>query len=180
MRRNEAPKLERHSRLPGRGSNHADEHAVGDHHVDRPEPRRDAHRKRREAYGQIVGHDARGSERLDGYDGFRPHLAFLDRRHHLRPKHAVREGRIMNGHGPGSDCRNRENKKSEKGLRESLAENLRKCFGVEPDEPADFLLVTHVNEVVGASQKLIEVKSQLVAGYIFADGGEVGGRLAVQ
>ena len=158
MRRDESPKLQRHSRLPGCGADHADKHAVGEHHVNRPNPRRNPHRKCREAYGKIVGHDARGSERLDGHNGFCPHLAFLNRGHHLGTKHAVRESGIMNGHGPGGNSRYGENEKREKCLRESFAENPRKSLRIETDEPADFLLVTHVDEVVRASQELIQVK----------------------
>ncbi len=78
------------------------------------------------------------------------------------------------------NSRHGENEKSQKRLTESFAEDLRKRLRVETDEPADFLLVAHVDEVVRASKKLIQVKRQLVAGHIFAHGCEVRCRLAVQ
>ena len=180
MTRNKTPKLQRHSCLPGSRANHADKHPIGNHHIDRPKSCGYAHRKRRETNREIVGHNPRSGERLDSHYGFRPHLAFLDRCHHLRPKHAMCEGWIMNCHSPGRNSRYRENEKSEKRLRESFAKNLRKSLRVESDEAADFLLVAHVNEIVRASKKLIEVKGQLIASQVLADGGEVGSRLAVQ
>ncbi len=86
----------------------------------------------------------------------------------------------MNGHSPGGDSRDGEDEKGQQGLPESFAENLGISLRVETDDAADFLLVAHVDEVVSAPQKLIQVESQLIAGHIFAHSGEVRGRLAVQ
>jgi len=143
--------------LPGRRTDHADKQAIDDHHTNGPNPSRDAQSKRREAYGKVVGHNARSGQRLDRYDGLRPHLPLLDGLHHPWAKHAMREGWIMNGHGPGGDSRYGENKKSQQGLPKRFPENLRKSVRVETDKPAHFLLVAHVDEIVGPSKKLIEV-----------------------
>src|SRR6266481_3530153 len=56
----------------------------------------------------------------------------------------------------------------------------RKSLRIKTYDAADFLHVTHVDEIVSAPKKLIQVEGQLIAGHIFAHGGEVRGRLAVQ
>ena len=79
----------------------------------------------------------------------------------------------MNGNGPGRDPRHDENEKGQQRLTECFPENQGESLRVETDEAADFWLVAHINEVVGASEKLIQVESQLIAGHIFAHRCEV-------
>ena len=50
---------------------------------------------------------------------------------------------------------------------ECFPENLWIRLGEETDEPTDLLLVAHVDEVVRASKKLIQIEGQLIAGHIF-------------
>ncbi len=86
----------------------------------------------------------------------------------------------MDRHGPRCDPRRSENKEGQQRLPECFPENLRKSLPIETDDPADFLLVTHVDEIVSAPKKLIQVEGQLTAGHIFTHRCEVRGRLAVQ
>jgi len=92
----------------------------------------------------------------------------------------MRKGRIVYRYSPGRNSRYGENQKSQCRLPESFAKNLRKSLCVETDEPTDFLLVPHVDKIVRAAEKLIQVKRQLVAGHIFAHSCKVRGRLTVQ
>jgi len=85
----------------------------------------------------------------------------------------MREGRIMNGHSPGRDPRHRKNDERQKCLPESFAKNLRKSLRVETHDPTHFLLVAHVDEIVRASEKLIQIESELLAGDVFADSCQV-------
>ena len=86
----------------------------------------------------------------------------------------------MDRHGPRCDPRRSENKEGQQRLPECFPENLRKSLRIKTYDAADFLLVTHVDEIVSAPKKLIQIEGQLIAGHIFAHGGEVRGRLAVQ
>jgi len=79
----------------------------------------------------------------------------------------------MNRHGPAGDPRHGENEKGQQRLPECFPENPRIGLRVETDEPADFLLVAHIDEVMRAPKKLIQVESQLIAGHIFAHRREV-------
>ena len=103
----------------------------------------------------------------------------LDGIHHLRTEHAMSERRIAQSDRAAGDRGERRDGESEKCERKCFAENARIRFRVKADQAVHSGTPAHVNEVMRAPQKLIEIHGERPAGGIFARRRQVRCRLAI-
>ena len=136
MRRDEAPQLQA---IPlFHVANHAEQKPVHQHHPDSADACSDPHRKSGKRHGKIVRHDAGRSERFDGNDRIGPHLALLDRLHHLGTQEPIRERWVVRGNSPCDYRAKQKNGDCDGDLWNSFPKNLWIGVSIESDDPDDF------------------------------------------
>ena len=131
-------------------------------------------------HAEIVGRDRARSERLHGKDAVRPHLAALDRVHHLAAEEKALEAGI--GEGQRAAGEGAEDEDGRCGCRVSpgLPEDLRERCREERDDAARLRTGAGVDEIVGAAEQLIQVGGELRVDAALARVRQVGGGLTVQ
>src|SRR6266852_2981650 len=103
----------------------------------------------------------------------------LDSVTHRPAKHAPRKRGVVQGEQESTDRGRQEDGECRHRVGQSSAEDLRVRLDVKAQDAAATPAASHVDQVVCAPQKLVQVARQLPAEGIFTDGGAVRGSLAV-
>ncbi len=86
----------------------------------------------------------------------------------------------MERHDTGENASEGENAYRQQSLRKGLTENLWIRVAIKTNEATDFGLVTEIDEIMGATKKLIEVDGKLTARPIFPRSRKIRSCLALQ
>jgi hypothetical protein len=180
MRRNETPQLHTHARQPARHPNNPDQQAIKRHHVDGSETRRNSQGKRSEAHAHVVGHDGAGGQGFNAHNRVRPHFVPVNRLHHLRSQKLYLEIGILIGQDGANDACDQKDQHAQQAMfqispkhrRVGTPEKRKYCRGARP--------AAGIDGIVSAHEQLVHVAGKVHGATVFANGGKVRCRLAIQ
>lgn len=176
----EAPEGDGHSILMTGGADDAEEQAVKDHGIEGSDAEDDSGGEGDEADGEIVGHDGAGGERRNADDGLGPHLVALHGGDHLGTEKVAHELGAGGGEHDAEDGAGEHDDESGDDIVELALENARIFVAEVADDGEEVGLAARVDDMVGASQQMIDVLRVAAGGFVLAQDGEVGGDLAVE
>src|SRR5208283_3044420 len=110
----------------------------------------------------------------------RPHLAPVNRIAHLRTEKETLKGRISQAREKTRQGSSQEQHERQSRVAPRFAEGSRKVDAVKSEDAARARGASHVDEVVGASEKLIQEPCAGLAQWILAHRCQVGRNLAVE
>ncbi len=176
----EAGDVEQHVMLRAGGEDDAEHHAVVVELEEGSEACDDASGEGDEADADVVRHDERREGGLGAKDGVGPHLVVVDGVHHGGAEVECGKVRADESDERAEDCGDDGDRGREVDVGRHAAEEARVTVGDEVPEADGRDTFTGVDEVVGAADELVEVLLEGAGGAVGADGGEIGGGLAVE
>ncbi len=176
----EGPEAERQAVLMAGDGDDADREAVLDEEKDSEEAGGDAGGEGEKADGDVVGHDGAGGLGFGAEDGFCPHFVVVDGVDHLRAEGGDHVFGAEDGEHGAEEAGGDEEREGEGGVGEEAAEEAGIFVGEIAGDGARRKGAASVDEIMRAGDEPVEVGFEGTGCGIGADGGEVGGGLAVE
>ena len=158
----------------------AEQHAVLKEREERSQAEDDAAGEGDKGDGEVVGHDVAGGGGLDADDGLGPHLMTLHGGDHFGTDEVAHE---LGARGGDDGAEHTESDgDNDRGQHETdlALEDGGIFVAKEEKDGAQIRLSAGIDDMVGASQQLIDVHGVGAGCRVLAQDGEVGGNLAVE